>query len=270
MKKTALLFLFFPLFGLAQNSMTQIDMKTKLDSILFESEILYKYEKTALSAIKFAESDKKMRKRFSEVFTYIDGDTVKAIILSKDRKISLSELSFFSDFNKPKTLSLKTRNLSEKELRLLTVRQLIYNDINNNGYVIKGIEGYDLHSILIPSFNGYKLYIITASKDKNVIPFGNDYLFISDKNGNVTFYEKFHSILLPTPITKNFHGLKLVSSMHAHLEAVPFITATDICTFRIYCENSEQKEFTVISTALNYNFIYDLLKNEIEIEEMPK
>lgn len=268
MKKTALLLLFFPLFGLAQKSMNLAELKSKLDSILIESEILYQYEKSALSTIKFAESDKKIRKDFAEVFTYMEGDTVKAIILSIDRKIVLSELSFYSDYNLPITRNLSPRQLSENELNLLTIRQLIYNDVSKKKYEITALEGYDLHSIFIPSPNGYKLYVITSARDKDVIPFGNDYLFISDKNGTVLSYEKFHSRLIPTKTKMN--GYKVVSSMHTHLKTIPYISASDICTFRIYGELCEQKDFKVLSTALDKIFKYDLEKNEIVIEDMPK
>ncbi len=268
MKKTAFILLFIPLFGLAQKSLNQAEMKSKLDSILLESGLLYQYEKSAISTIKFAESDKKMRKNFAEVFTYMEEDTVKAIILNNDRKIVLSELSFHADYNLPKSRNLNPRQLSQVELNLLTIRQLIYNDISKKKYEIAALEGYDLHSILIPSPNGYKLYVITSTKEKNVIPFGNDYLFIADKNGNVLSHEKFHSRLIPTMTKMN--GYRVVSSMHTHLETVPFITATDICTFRIYGELCQQENFEVISTALDKIFKYDIEKNTIEIEDMPK
>ena len=268
MKNTALLLFFLPLFIHAQNPMNQSEMELKLDGILIESNLLFQYEKPAITTINFVKSDREMRKKFAEVFTYMEGDTVKAIILSQDRKMSLSEFSFYSDYNIPKTRNLNARNLLEKELRLLTIRQMIYNDISKKGYEIKGLEGYDLHSILIPSDNGYKLYIITASKVKNDIPFGNDYLFISDKNGSVTSYEKFHSRLIPTP-TK-FNGNKVVSTFHTHLETTPFITATDICTFRIYGKLYNMKDFEVLSTAFDKIFKYYLERNEIEISDIPK
>jgi hypothetical protein len=268
MKRTALVLLFIPLFGFAQTSMTQVEMKSKLDSILLESEILYRYEKSAISAITFATSDKKLRNNFIEVFTYTEGDTVKAIILSKDRKMCLSELSFCSDYALAKTKNVNARILSEKELRLLTIRQMIFNDISKKGYEIKGLQDYELHSILIPADKGYKLYIVTATYDKDMIPYGNDYLFNADRNGTVTSYEKFHSRLIPTP-TK-YNGNKVVSSMHTHLETTPFITATDICTFRIYGAMCGQQYFEVLSIALDKIFKYDLEKNQIEIEDMPK
>lgn len=268
MKKTALVLLFLPFFIHAQKPMTQVEMESKLDEILIESNLLYEYEKSAITTINFVESNRKMRKSFSEVFTYKESDTVKTIILNSDRKMSLSEFSFYSDFNIPKSQNLNVRNLSEKELRLLTTRQMIYNDINKKGFEIKGLEGYDIHSILIPSDNGFKLYVITAAKTNNDIPFSNDYLFISDKNGTITSHEKFHSRLIPTP-TK-FNGNKVVSSFHTHLETTPFITATVICTFRIYGKLYDMKDFKVLSTALDKIFKYDLVKNEIEISDAPK
>lgn len=269
MKKTALLLLFFPLFGLAQKSMTQTEMKLKLDSILVESDLLYQYEKSALSAIKIIEQDKKISKKFGDVFVYKEGDTTKAIILSKDEKNSISELSFYKDYNLPKTRNFSTRNFSEMEIKLLSIKEKIIDEIGTKNYQVDCPDGFSLHKILIPSINGYKLYIITATNSSNLIPFGNDYLFNADNDGSIISWEKFHSRLILTK-TKVPNGYKVVSSTHTHLVTVPFISATDICTFRIYGELCDQKDFSVISTALNRIFKYDLLKNEIEIEDMPK
>jgi hypothetical protein len=67
--------------------------------------------------------------------------------------------------------------------------------------------------------------------------------------------------------SKGPNGEKVVSAIHSHLKTTPYITATDICTFRLYGELCEMDEFSVYSPALGKYFKYRLKENKIEIEE---
>lgn len=43
----------------------------------------------------------------------------------------------------------------------------------------------------------------------------------------------------------------------------PFISATDICTFRLYYNKTGSTKFAVYSTALSMYFVYELATNTI-------
>lgn len=101
-----------------------------------------------------------------------------------------------------------------------------------------------------------------GTRESGVIPFGNDYLFWSDAEGNITDWKKFHSNIIPI-YAKGPNGEKVTSSCHSHLPTTPYITATDICTFRLYGELCELEEFSVSASG---NFKYNLKTNKIEIE----
>ena len=58
---------------------------------------------------------------------------------------------------------------------------------------------------------------------------------------------------------------KVISSVHSHLPTTPYITATDLCTFRLYAPGCEMKTFTVLYTATNQRYMYNLVENKIEI-----
>jgi len=45
------------------------------------------------------------------------------------------------------------------------------------------------------------------------------------------------------------NGEKVVSATHSHLKTTPYITATDICTFRLYAGLCDMEEFIVLCTA---------------------
>ena len=118
---------------------------------------------------------------------------------------------------------------------------------------------------MIPYELGYKLYILTGTAKRDVIPLGNDYVFFADSDGKITSWRKFHSVLIPS-ITK-YKGEKVISITHSHLHAEPFISATDICTFKLYGSIYGLKQFKVLSTALSKYFTYDSDKNTIETSD---
>ena len=93
------------------------------------------------------------------------------------------------------------------------------------------------------------------------IPFGNDYLFIANKEGEIQSWKKFHSRLIPVEATEQMPMIAF--PVHSHLKYEPFISATDICTFRLYYNKTGSTKFAVYSTALSMYFIYELATNTI-------
>ena len=105
-----------------------------------------------------------------------------------------------------------------------------------------------------------------GTTENGIIPFGSDYLFKTNSDGKISEWKKFHSRMIPA-YAKGPNGEKVISAIHSHLKSTPYITATDICTFRLYGELCGMKEFMVLSTALGVYFKYDIDKNEIETTE---
>jgi hypothetical protein len=69
------------------------------------------------------------------------------------------------------------------------------------------------------------------------------------------------------PAMSEFNGKKVTESTHSHLRTTPYITATDICTFRLYAPYTELEKFSVYSPAIGKTMIYYLKTNKIEIKE---
>jgi hypothetical protein len=148
---------------------------------------------------------------------------------------------------------------------LFDVRNKILEDMDANKYDVTIPNGYSPNFILLPFAEKYKFYIIMGTTQKNIIPFGNDYLFIADKNGKIESWQKFHSRLIPVQTTVESN--KVREMIHSHLETTPLITATDICTFMLYAPLYDIDAFSVLSTALGKTMNYSLKTNEITVKE---
>ena len=261
-----LIFLFgLSILGKAQNELTEQQIKAKTDSILIEGNLLFQYEKAAWISIDLAMEQKNIKKKFGGYIVYQKIDTIKTIILNKDNQC-VYELSFINDFSSPTKEVLSLRELNENESKLLTIKNKILNQIVEKKYEVSCPDGFSLNMELIPFASGYKLYILTGTSQSQIIPFGNDYLFLTDPNGEILSMRKFHSRLIST-MTKGPNGEQVTESIHSHLRTEPFISATDICTFKLYGSLYGQNEFKVYSPGLSTYFTYSLIDNNIKIEK---
>lgn len=267
MRKTYLmLFILVSTVMNGQVKFTKEEIKQKTDSILIEGDLLYKYEKAAWVSTDQALALKDIKEKFGGYMIYQSGDSIKAIILEKDQNNCIYEMTYFNDFSIPIKENLSSRCLTDFEKKLQSIKNKLLDEVFNQKYQVSCPEGYNLNIELIPYEFGYKLYIIAGTSKSDMIPFGNDYIFFADKNGEITSWRKFHSRLIPT-VTK-YEGETVRGIIHSHLVSEPFITATDICTFRLYGSISGVKEFEILSTALSKVFTYDLDTNTIKVKKI--
>lgn len=268
MKKILLLlfcvFAVVTIFGTTKFSKEEIIFKN--DSILAEGNLLYRYEKAAWVSTDLAMSLKEVKESFGGYLIYQSGDSIKAIILGKDPNTCIYEITYLHDATTPIRELLINRKLNDMEVELQAIKLKIVKEALTSKYMVTSAEGYSLVIDLIPCTEGYKLYILTGTSKQNIIPMGNDYIFFSDENGDITSWRKFHSVLIPTK-TK-IEGEKIIEGIHSHLMAEPFITATDICTFKLYGDYYGLKRFKVLSTALSKIFTFDADKNTINMEDL--
>lgn len=265
MRKTYLLFFILTSIVVnAQVKFTNDEIRKKSDSILAEGNLLYQYEKVAWVSTDIAQELSDIKKKYGGYFIYQAGDTLKAIILDKKKENCIYEMSFLNNFTNPIKELFDIRTLNANENKLLSIRDKLIKQAFSSNYQIAKVEGFNLNVQLIPYQLGYKLYLISGTTKPDVIPFGNDYIFFADQNGEITSWRKFHSRLIPSLF--KFQGQTVKGVMHSHLATEPFITATDICTFKLYGSNSGPKNLIVLSTVLSMTFTYDLEKNTIEFE----
>lgn len=244
----------------SQGSYTEIELKLKCDSIIEESNTLYRYETAAWNFTDMFLAKPELMETIRGVLTYQQGDTIKCLVID-DQSQCTYEVSFLNE-SAPCSEVTTYRSLSEYEMNLIKVREKIRSAFTDEKeYPIYSYKDYPLNWILIPFKDGYKFYAISGTSKGGVIPFGNDYLFIADKEGKIQSCKKFHSGLLPVEVTEQMPMIAF--PIHSHLKKEPFISATDICTFRLYYNQTGSTKFAVYSPALSMYFVYEIATNTI-------
>jgi len=272
MKKALLvvvLLLFSSMLFAQKIKLSESKLKNQLDTILKEGNLLYKYAKSTRIAIDSALANPTVQLNlFWTYFTYEEGGQVKTIITVKNDQICVAEYIFEDDFSKPKSVIIERRELTAKERYLIDLQVKIHEQIRNPKYEVTFSRGYGctVDFILIPDANIYKLFIIRGASEEceeNIIPFGNDYLFIANKKGKIKSWQKFHSQFIPVYMT--YDGRKVAEMTHSHIRTTPLITATDICTFKLYAPLYDIDEFSVYSPALDLYMKYNWKENKITV-----
>ncbi len=263
--KKVILFLLLSISSLGYSQLNNI--QAKLDSIIKEADLLYSYEKVAWSSTDLVMSLERLKNNFGGYIIYHSNDTLYASIIDESQTNRLIKYSFTStDLNIPFESDLKTLPLNEKEEKLLKIKYKIIDQLSDGKYEIGFPEGFNPNLILLQEEIGYKLYIIMGVNEPGIIPFGNDYLFCTDLDGNINNWKKFHSRVIPVQ-SNTSEGEIITSATHSHLRTTPYITATDICTFKLYSPFTEITQFKVYSPGLDKYMEYDSKTNTIKILE---
>ena len=249
------------------SSAQEINHQEKLDSILQEANLLYNYEKAVWNASDLLIDNRKLRKKNGGYVVFHKEDSIWVSFFDKDHESIIARFHFVNkDMEKPFLAKLEESAAQEKENELLRIKNLIIEELGHEKYELSFPKSYNPNLILIPENQYYKLYIIMGTSSEGIVPFGNDYLFWADKKGEIFKWHKFHSKLIPA--RSEIPGVgTVVSETHSHLRSTPYITATDICTFRLYAKYTELESFSVYSPALKTTFIYFLKGNSLKVED---
>ncbi len=240
--------------------------QTKLDSILGEADLMYRYEKSVWNSTDLLMSDAKLKNNYGGYVVHHSKDRLTVTYLDKNQKESIARYSYmFDNLNTPLIASIEPSQLTSIEKELFDIKGKIASQLSDREYNITIPPGYNPNLVLIKEKDEYRLYIIMGTSTSGVIPFGNDYVFKANSKGKITNWKKFHSRMIPT--MAEFDGHKVTESSHSHLRTTPYITATDICTFRLYAQYTELEKFSVYSPAFGKSMTYILQTNKIEIEE---
>lgn len=245
------------------NALVTPKLQAQLDSILVEGNLLFSYEIATWMSTDLAMAHPEVKEKFGSYLTYQTGDSIRVIILGNNLEKCMAEYTFASDYYTPDNSSVKERALTTYEKKLIYVRERILNNLTKEEYQIRIPDGFNLNFVLLPDGKKYKMYILTGTSQHDVIPFGNDYLFMTDEDGNIEKWRKFHTRLIPLP-TKH-EGEPVREIIHSHTSSNPLISATDICTFMLYGPLGGLKQFSVYGGG-RY-MIYDLESNTVRISE---
>lgn len=257
------LFLFSTLNGISQDS----NLELKLDSIVQEADLLFRYEKAVWVSTNLLMSNRKLKNKYGGYVVYHSSDTTYVTFLDKNQKRAIAKYTYInSDFNSPAKTSLDSKEFAQIEQELLFTKMKVIEQLANSKYEVTIPDNFQPNLVLIKTYFGYHLYILMGTNESGLIPFGNDYLFKIDTNAEIIEWEKFHSRVIPVQSEIPGKG-KVQSSTHSHRKSTPYITATDICTFRLYAQYTKLIEFSVYSPALGKYMKYNIETNKIEITE---
>lgn len=265
MRKVTILFF---LTTIALNVFSQQEnLQLKLDSIVEEANLLYYYEKAVWSSTDLLLTNNELKMNYGGYVVWHSNDTVLVIYIDKTQTKSIAKYSFTNtDLDNPFLIEIENLPLTGLEQELLDIKIKVINQLSKRKYKVSIPQGYNPNFVLIKEIDGFKLYILMGTSTSGIIPFGNDYLFWTDLTGKISNWKKFHSRMIPAQ-SKGPNGEKVISAIHSHLKTTPYITATDICTFRLYGEFCEMEEFMVLCTATGKYYKYNIKTNKIEITE---
>jgi len=256
------------LVGISFNAFAQEnDLEVKMGSIIQEANQLYSYEKAVWNSTDLLMKNKKLKSLYAGYVVHHSSDTINVSMLGVGHKEVIARYRFLqSNMSSPIESDLKSSAISKNEKELLDIKQKITEQLAEAKYEVMIPQDYNPNLVLMKGVEGYKLYILMGTNESGIIPFGNDYLFKADVKGSIIEWKKFHSSMIPVQSERQGFG-EIASAIHSHLRTTPYITATDICTFRLYAQYIGINEFSVYSPALGKTMNYSLQENSITITD---
>lgn len=239
-----------------EKKLSDNEIKIKLDSIKQEANLMFSLENASWNATDIVRENNKISHKIGGYLTYKVDEVVKTVFFNATTDKVLIEYSFKNDWQFPTNTDATERDLVAIEKMLHNSKNNLITQLSDEKYEVFVPGGFNLNIVSFPFGDKIKHYIITGATETGVIPFGNDYLFITDKEGKILTHKKFHSRLIPV-YTNEVDGNVITKTSHSHLHTTPFISATDICTFKLYAPFSKLEKFSVYSPALGCDFEYD-------------
>lgn len=229
------LFTLITLLILAQNATAQKnELRRIADSINTEGEMLYHSEWASGHSTQIFASRFGGKKLLSGgYFSYETKKGMTTIFFSKNENPAVMATVKFEHGLDSSQYSIDTitRKFTGNEKEFYTIRskaaQVVLNDTLFQFY-----QNISLNLVPIIKNGAKRVYVITAQTSPDEVLLGNDYLINFDKDDDIIKKTKLHNNLIPLG-TGGKDAIK--ASSHVHLgNTSPFITATDICAFKLW------------------------------------
>ena len=271
-----LFWLIFMPFAIAQNADPLPDaevLKAANDSILIDAYALYLHEKVAW-VLEDVLTDSQPT-TINEIAGWFpvgdeeDEDVVKGVFFNEEKTKALFEASFNL---KTGTASGKSvvRDLSPEEIEMINVREKVLLAVQTLDVedLPSCPEGCTFNTEVIPIDEDlYRVYYMLGTTQHGVIPFGCDFSYDCDSEGNIKGFRRYHKTYIPTQL-KMDDGSPVLSVVHSHLRTCPLIAPTDIALFLLYGYEAGLSGFKVLSTAYHCVFSFDPETYEINVEQL--
>ncbi|MBR5042906.1 MAG: DUF4919 domain-containing protein [Bacteroidales bacterium] len=230
-----------------------------LDSIYVEGIQLYIHEKNAwVIEDCFNANASRKNKVHGWVPHLIDDTHLAGVFYNLDDSVAVFEaIVSLPEFNTTPNDTL--RPLTQKEISI----------IEQTKRCLKAAEGLDIdltppegttYNVDIFNFddNSSRVYFILGTDQQGIIPFGADFSYDCDPEGNVTSFRRYHKSYIPIP-TRDKKGKAAKDLYISHTDLCPFIAPTEIAQFLLYgYELADIQSFSVYSAPLKCTFKYDV------------
>lgn len=276
-------FVFFLLLGLfliptanAQESEPLPDaevLKAANDSILAEAYLLYLFEKSAwvLEDVLAASKPATMNEMggWFPVGDEENEDVIKGVFFNHEKTKALFEASFNFKTGSASGMDV-VRDLSPEENEIINVREKVLR-------AVRTLDPEDLPScpegctfnteVMRIDEDLYRVYYMLGTAQHGVIPFGCDFSYDCDSEGNIKEFRRYHRTYIPTQL-KMDDGSPVLYAVHSHLRFCPLMAPTDIALFLLYGHEAGMSGFKVLSTAYHCVFSFDPEAYAINVEQL--
>ena len=246
------LFPLLTLFILAQTATAQKNtLRQVADSIKAEGEMLYRSEWASGHGTQIFTSGFGAKKLLSGgYFSYESKTEITTIFFSKNENpVVLATVKFDHVLDSSKyKIDTTTRKFTEFEKDFYTIRLKAAQAVSTDT-LFKFYQHTSLNLVPVIKNGAKRVYVITAQTAPDEVLLGNDYLINFDNDNNIIKKVKLHNNLIALA-TGGKDPIK--ASSHQHLgETSPFITATDVCAFKLW----KSKTTWVISFVVSVGYV---------------
>jgi hypothetical protein len=204
------------------------------DSIKAEGEMLYRSEWASGHGTQaFAVSFGRKKLLSGGYFSYESTKEMTTVFFSKAKNpVVIATVKFGLNLDSSKySIDTTTRIFTDLEKELHIIRSKAAQAVLGDT-LFKYNEQISLNLVPVIENGTKRVYVITAQTAPDEVLLGNDYLISFDNNNNIVSKKKLHNNLIPLG---NGGKEAIKASSHQHLgETSPFITATDICAFKLW------------------------------------
>lgn len=179
-------------------------------------------------------------------FSYTKGDSAICIFYSREERPGvICAVSFDASYRPDRAKVVAERRVFTPEEAILHGMRTAAKEAIRTDTLFKHYQNTSLNIIPLVRNNVRKVYVLTGPGVSGIVIFGNDYLLTFDQQNKLTGTKKLHKDIM---VMKYNKAEDSVTTVHTHLpETGRFITATDICTLRLYEKFAAWKRHIVVS-----------------------
>lgn len=188
------------------------------------------------------------RQKAGGYFSYLKDEKAVCVFFSNDETPRIiGSFSFDSTYDiNTAIVEDQERELTIQERDLLVIRQAAIKEFRSDT-LFKAYKDMNPNFIPLNDEKGKRVYILTGPEKPGIVVFGNDYLLTFNKDNELKNKKRLHKNIIPIEYGKK-DGQLIITTMHSHLpETGDIITATDICTLKLYSKYARWGQHYVIS-----------------------